>query len=121
MVGAAKISIRRDRRAVRVAVDGGRREPKIRQAVDRRKRPQVDPVCRGVVEISDGGNAIAGLVDEDIRASTAGERIVAATTVENVVAALALQRVVEGITGDGVVELGAAYARDASDDIIAAS
>src|ERR1700738_2523483 len=100
-----------------VADDG---ESQMAAAVNPGERPQVDPVSGGVVEIGDGGNAISGLVDEDIRAGTAGERVVAATAVEHVVAAPATQGVIAAIAGEDVVELGANHPIDAADNIVSA-
>src|SRR4030081_3511485 len=91
---------------------------KTQKAGDRRNPPQIDPVSRGVAEIDDGGNAISGLVDEDIRAGTADERVVAAAAIEHVVAAPAIQRVVEGIAGEDVVEFRTSDRVDTADDIV---
>ncbi len=71
-----------------------------------------------MAEIGDGGNAISGFVNEDIRAGAAGEGIVATPAIEDIVAVKAFQRVVVAVASDDVVELGAPYCIDAAYDRI---
>ena len=79
------------------------------------RRPQIDPVPLGAVEIDNAVVAAAGVIDEDVRAGAAGQRIVAAEPPENIVTALAFQNVVAAMAGDDVVEFGAAHGADAAD------
>src|SRR5260370_42447306 len=71
-----------------------------------------------MAEIGDGGTAISGFVNDDIRAGAAGEGIVATPPIEDIVAVKAFQRVVVAVASDDVVELGAPYCIDAAYDRI---
>ena len=86
--------------------------------MDPGERPQVDPVAGAVAEIGNGGNAIARLVDEDIRADATDQRVVAAAAVEHIVAVETFKRVVAAIAGDDVIELGAPHRVDAAVEVI---